>query len=230
MSEHTIAHTLYNGTTTQIEDDGYINITALTKAYFEKTGIRREPNGWLRSKKTQKLIQDFSTISGLEYSKLIKVVKGMPVDGQGTWVHSQLAISFKAWLLDNAPTGNSEKQVQQRLQHELGGFCEKITPAGAIDLLTDIELIEIKAVKDWKNAVGQVMVFSVFYPQHTKRIHLFGKAEVELRIVICEVCEKLQIKVSFEEGYINPLYLESEQNPDRVRSLKRENPPLQQRR
>lgn len=69
-----------------------------------------------------------------------------------------------------------EYQIRDRLHAELGGLVEVITPAGRIDLLTDTEIIKVKAVKDWKAALGQILVYSGFYPQHQKRLHLFGTA------------------------------------------------------
>jgi len=46
----------------QREDNGYVNITALAKAYLEKTGIRREPHKWLNNKRTQESFKHLATV------------------------------------------------------------------------------------------------------------------------------------------------------------------------
>lgn len=93
-----------------------------------------------------------------------------------------------------------EYQIRNRLHAELGGLLEVITPAGRIDLLTDTEIIEVKAVKDWKAALAQVLVYSGFYPEHQKRIHLFGSAFELKRLPDIEVaCLCFGVKVTGEE-------------------------------
>lgn len=94
---------------------------------------------------------------------------------------------------------NIEQQVRDRLHSQLGGLVEVATPAGRIDLLTDIEIIEIKHVADWKSAMGQVPAYSGFYPEHSKRIHLFGKkGELPTSTAII-ICSELGVSVTFEE-------------------------------
>lgn len=93
-----------------------------------------------------------------------------------------------------------EYQIRDRLRAELGGLVEVITPAGRIDLLTDTEIIEVKAVKDWKAALGQILVYSGFYPQHQKRLHLFGTArELQALADIEAAVIGFGIKVTGEE-------------------------------
>ena len=76
---------------------------------------------------------------------------------------------------------NLECQIRNRLHTVLGGLTEVTTPAGRVDLLAEAEIIEVKAVKDWKAALGQVLIYSGFYPQHQKRLHLFGSANLVRR-------------------------------------------------
>lgn len=68
-----------------------------------------------------------------------------------------------------------ESTIRDNLQAQLGGLTEVTTPSGRIDLLTETEIIEVKNIKDWKAALGQILVYSAFYPDHKKRIHLFGQ-------------------------------------------------------
>lgn len=65
------------------------------------------------------------------------------------------------------------------LAMKLGGKREVSTPAGFIDVLTESQLIEVKAVVCWKHAVGQVLMYGLYYPLHQKRIHLFGSCDPE---------------------------------------------------
>lgn len=55
-----------------------------------------------------------------------------------------------------------EHQIRARLQYQLGGLTEVLTPAGRIDLLTETEIIEVKHLSEWKSAMGQVMAYSGF--------------------------------------------------------------------
>lgn len=67
-----------------------------------------------------------------------------------------------------------ERDVQVRLFLRLGGQREVSTDDGVIDLLTDSEVIEVKDLSAWKCALGQILIYSEYYPSHSKRIHLFS--------------------------------------------------------
>jgi len=88
-----------------------------------------------------------------------------------------------------------EKVIQKKLQTELGGLIEVETVDGFIDLLTDTEIIEIKKMKYWKHAIGQILVYSEYYKNHKKRIHLFDVDDSveQLRNKI----EKYDIKLTY---------------------------------
>jgi DNA-binding transcriptional regulator GbsR (MarR family) len=90
-----------------------------------------------------------------------------------------------------------ERIVRDRLQAQLGGKVEAYTKYGLIDLLTETELIEIKVINRWKDAIGHILAKSEKYPNHQKRLHLFGHQEPVLDN-IQEVCDRLQIQVTFE--------------------------------
>lgn len=97
---------------------------------------------------------------------------------------------------DNLENNKKEYQIQQRLHEELGGQIEVETEVGYIDLLTDAEIIEIKDGKCWKHAVGQILSYSIDYPNHKKRIHLF---DIEKNKIIEDRCDIYDIKVTYEE-------------------------------
>lgn len=69
-----------------------------------------------------------------------------------------------------------EREYQNKLAAEINGETEIPTPAGNIDVLTSTEIIEVKKILEWKQAIGQVLVYGKYFPNHQKRIHLFGKA------------------------------------------------------
>ncbi|MDB9372369.1 MarR family transcriptional regulator [Nodularia sphaerocarpa] len=94
---------------------------------------------------------------------------------------------------------NPEYQVVQRLKSELGGQTEVVTAIGRIDLLTDTEVIEVKQVSEWKAALGQILTYAAFFPEHTKRIHLFGNCTPEKRLTICSTVLGFGVIATFEE-------------------------------
>ena len=99
-----------------------------------------------------------------------------------------------------ATKDNIEQQLRDRLHAQLGGLVEVATPAGRIDLLTNSEITEVKAIKDWKAALGQILVYSGFYPKHQKRLHLFGTAkELEALADIEAAVLSFAVKVTGEE-------------------------------
>ena len=103
------------------------------------------------------------------------------------------------WLELDPSSRSLEAQIRDRLRQEHGGNIEVQTNHGPIDLLTATELIEIKRIEDWKTGFGQVLAKSPAYPQHRKRLHLFGSSDRTLRnIKAC--CKEFEITVSFEIG------------------------------
>jgi len=91
-----------------------------------------------------------------------------------------------------------ERDVRDRLQAELGGQVEAYTRYGLIDLLTATELIEIKTVDRWKDAVGHILAKAHRYPNHAKRLHLFSSEEPILE-TIEQVCTPHNIRVTYEK-------------------------------
>lgn len=99
-----------------------------------------------------------------------------------------------------------EKVVRDRLKTQLGGLAEVTTPVGRIDLLTNTEVIEVKNVKDWKAAMGQVVAYSAYFPNHQKRLHLFygktSKPSTELGEAY-RICSELGIVITIEQNLDN---------------------------
>ena len=91
-----------------------------------------------------------------------------------------------------------EKIVRDRLHAQLGGKVEAYTRWGLIDLLTATELIEVKIVSHWKDAIGHLIAKSRKYPNHQRRLHLFGYEEPCLEHIE-DVCQDCEIRVTFEQ-------------------------------
>lgn len=130
------------------------------------------------------------------------------------WISSEFSFKVSLWieewkiinnnrniynneLYNITPDYNNqiERQIQLKLYNKLGGEMEVETDSGFIDLLTDTEIIEIKDGKNWKDAVGQILIYSIDYPIHTKRIHLFN---VKNNQIINNKCALYNIVVSYE--------------------------------
>lgn len=99
---------------------------------------------------------------------------------------------------------NPEEVVQKKLEKSLGGGHQQ-TDAGIIDILTETEIVEIKEWKNWKEAIGQLIAYGHYYPNHQKRMHLFGETPNEkLRAVIFTICAENRIRVTFEKAPTTP--------------------------
>ena len=92
----------------------------------------------------------------------------------------------------------SERVVQLSLWEKLGGEIEVPCLAGRIDILTSIEIIEVKRVFAWKSALGQILVYGSYYPIHQKRIHLFGKTDRDNLGLIKKHCDNFQVVVTWQ--------------------------------
>lgn len=92
-----------------------------------------------------------------------------------------------------------KKIVRDRLQSQLGGQTEAPTPWGPIDLLTDTEIIEVKIVNRWKEALGHLLVKSESYPDRQRRLHLYGTTEIyESLDRIQTSCRNMSTIVTYE--------------------------------
>jgi hypothetical protein len=117
----------------------------------------------------------------------------------GTFAVDELAFKYWEYLNSRYRIRLTEQSVQKRLAKTLGKVQREVpTLAGNVDLLTERELIEVKSVKNWKCAVGQVLIYGQSYPEHQKRIHLFGEASRDFLSMIRTYCTALDIDVTWE--------------------------------
>ncbi len=86
------------------------------------------------------------------------------------------------------PPSQGESWYRDKLAKSLGGQTEVQTVDGRIDVLTAREIIEVKIARNWKHALGQILVYGKHYPYHQKRIHLYGNISedsLQKAILIC---------------------------------------------
>ena len=91
-----------------------------------------------------------------------------------------------------------ERQVQEELSDKEGVHYGGQVQVWCVDVLTEREVIEVKAVGQWKHALGQVLAYSACFPEHQARIHLYSdesSGAIELA-GLCDVCTKLGVKVT----------------------------------
>ena len=103
-------------------------------------------------------------------------------------------------LQSDTPRAAEEKRIQDKLSRELQAAVEIQCPAGFIDILSATEIIEIKRADRWKSAVGQVLAYQIYFPNHRPRIHLFwrGSERYPNTNAVLECCSRLQVLVSWE--------------------------------
>lgn len=131
---------------------------------------------------------------------IIGVVQPMKGKFGGTYGKKEVADRYWAYLAKQGKVVNfTEKGVQEALHQRIPlSQREVVTPAGIIDILSVDEIIEVKHWKNWKDAIGQVLVYGLYYPSHAKRIHLFGVAHLSFAEMVEANAEKLDISVTWE--------------------------------
>ena len=93
----------------------------------------------------------------------------------------------------------NESYYRDRLAKSLNGQTEVKIPSGRIDILTSNQIIEVKHIKKWNAALGQIITYGYHYPNHQKRIHLFGEENNKDKILLIkEQCLEQNIIVTFE--------------------------------
>jgi hypothetical protein len=104
--------------------------------------------------------------------------------------------SFNSYLKMQLSNVN-EATFRDLLAKQLNGQTEVRCAGGRIDVLTATEIIEVKAIKQWKQALGQVMVYGLDYPSHRKRLHLFGTdLSSNAMAVLLKSCRAYNIRVT----------------------------------
>lgn len=183
--------------------DGYINATAMCKAAGKRW------DNYYRLDSTQEYLQALSEDLKLEILErnplphnpvkaLIQIFQGGN-SLQRTQVHPEVGKHLTGYLEKTVKKKDlSEKAVTLKLAKKLNGQTEVITLAGVIDILTSTELIEVKNFRNWKAALGQVLVYGDYYPSHQMRIHLFGTSHYSYLELIRNHCDRFGVVLTWE--------------------------------
>ena len=91
-----------------------------------------------------------------------------------------------------------ERKIQTQLSRRLQGNIEVPCPIGRIDIVTDTHIIEVKRFLKWKNALGQILTYAVYFPYHHKQIHLFDIPPKASRVELEKCCSAYNVMVTYE--------------------------------
>lgn len=100
--------------------------------------------------------------------------------------------------LEQKRSKTKESDYSNALAKKIGGKREVRTLAGNLDILTSSQVIEVKEIKAWKHALGQVLIYGDYYPSHQKRIHLYGETQESFLKMINSHCAKFNVTVTWE--------------------------------
>lgn len=95
-----------------------------------------------------------------------------------------------------------ESLVRDRLSNVVRGNTEVHLATGIADVVSPTEVIEVKHIKHWKSALGQIIAYCACEEtKHLgKRIHLFSnKPEEEKLATIRNICKEHGVRVTFEK-------------------------------
>jgi hypothetical protein len=98
--------------------------------------------------------------------------------------------------IERLPPEQQEKAFQELEAARIKGEME--VPAGLggrCDILTEIEVVEVKRYSCWRHALGQLLSYGFFFPGRALRIHLFNPPQMPEDDVLV-ICQKYGVKVS----------------------------------
>jgi hypothetical protein len=203
-----------------IRKDGYINLNQLCKAGG------REFRKWKKNKRAKEFLVELSKYINIPENKLIQYEINSKKDQANwghpqvattvaQWVSVEFSVRISIWIeewklnennkgkyynsiteINGRNNDNKEKKIQLNLQKELGGEIEVKIQEGRIDLLTKTEIIEIKNANNWKHALGQILIYGLYYPTHKKRIHLFDMTDNIVNIQ--QTLSKFDVVLTYE--------------------------------
>lgn len=213
----------YDGKNVKIrKTDGYVNATQLCKAG------EREFKKWNEMKASKEFMKELVNRINLTRSDLIQTVNDKEIRSTwvhpivatniAQWISPSFGVSISVWIeewknysfknkntyyeelerLKPCKNLQLEREIQRKLQKQLSAEIEVETPVGYVDLLTDTEIIEIKEITNWKSALGQILSYGSFYPEHKKYLYLFNKSESDVDTRQVEnICKKYQVEVRY---------------------------------
>ncbi len=187
-----------------IRQEGYfICLTDLWNASGKPSG-KRDPSHW-KLESGQDFIDSVAKKLNVNIRHIYKTTRGR---GGATYARSEIAEAYQSYLSKNiSPKYQIEKDVKNALVKKLQKIygievkTEIAIETGFLDILTPKEIIEVKNSKDWKSAVGQILIYGLSFPDRKKCIHLFDKKHIERIEIIKKTCEEFKIIVSWDSSF-----------------------------
>lgn len=172
--------------------DNYGCLTDMANATGKKV------NDWTKTQQAKDYIEALSKLTSSPAGLLLETTNEGNQEDKGTWAHPEISEKFWQWCC-KGKNKQTEKFVSDNLAIKLNGLREVPVVCGKVDVLTESNLIEVKSVKNWIEAVGQVLIYGQDYPKHQKTIHLFGECSDNLKHQIISYCFALNITITFEQ-------------------------------
>jgi len=181
-------------------DGDLICLTDLWKVSGQPSG-KRDPRRW-KTESGQEFIDSVAKKLKVPVVNIYKTVRGR---GGATYAHSEIAEAYQLYLRKKV---SPKQQIEKEVRNALVTHLKKIYSAevktqvaietGFLDILTPKEVIEVKNSRDWKAALGQILVYGLSFPDRKKRIHLFNNENRESIKIIEKTCKKFKVVVSWD--------------------------------
>jgi hypothetical protein len=178
----------------QRQVDGYVNATALVKAYEQSTSIRKDVRDWLLTERAKAYIELLSVKTGIPVLTLAQVKRGGTTPG--TWIHPKLSVPFGTWLsveFEMLVAEWYEEWMVSRSPSQLEADADRVQIR---DELKDKKRLELTGqIKAFLQAAGQYKPGSY----HTNRA--FWEAHDKLNILLStETAEQMRDRLQQELG------------------------------
>lgn len=210
-----------NSTILQRKSDGYISTTHIAKI------CKKKVHDFLRLHQTRKFIEILQKelnidkivdiTKGGDAKKQGTFMHPQLITYFAVWVSPYFAMKVSKWIeewkkikqeneiqyykelcsLQKNENCLKEKKIQHILVEKLNGKMEIETKLGFIDVMTEEFIIEIKQVQNWKHALGQILCYSLEYPNKKRIICLFdtNTETLEFLKIIEESLKKYDIEL-----------------------------------
>jgi hypothetical protein len=180
----------------QRQIDGYMNATALAKAYEQATGTRKDVRDWLLTERAKSYIERLSAKTGIPVLALVQIKKGG--NAPGTWIHPKLAVPFGTWL-----SVEFEMLVSE-------WFEEWMSLCSPSQLEADADRVQMRdALKDKKRLefTGQIKAFleaaGRYNPGSYETNKTFWEAHDKLNILLTtETAKEMRERLARELGKV----------------------------
>lgn len=182
-----------------MKENGYVNATKLCQEFGKKLNdwyvnkyskeLIKEVENYIGNKSTIKVIG--GDINNAYFRGTY--VHPLMITDVARWISANFAFKIYLWIEEwknfsqindkkywNAisnmtPSINDQRElkIKLKLNKSLKGEMEVETDNGFIDILTDKKIIEVKSANFYKQALGQILAYGIYYPKKQKVIYLF---------------------------------------------------------